>query len=52
MPQTAPNTLYYRCQYHSSMIGQFSIVEPSVGLVGSQGAVGAQGAIGAQGYQG
>ena len=52
IPQTAPNTLYYRCQYHSGMVGQFSIVDPNVGLAGDQGAQGAQGAIGAQGYQG
>jgi hypothetical protein len=47
VPYNAPNTLYYVCQYHSSMAGTINISD-----VGPQGPQGFQGVQGAQGYQG
>jgi hypothetical protein len=52
IPQTAPNTLYYRCVYHSNMIGDFNIVDAHIGLKGDQGPTGEQGIQGDTGIQG
>ena len=52
VPSNAPNTLYYRCQYHSGMIGSISVVDPATGLKGDDGAQGATGAAGAAGPAG
>jgi hypothetical protein len=31
VPETAPDTLYYQCQYHPMMYGTFSIVDQNIG---------------------
>ena len=49
VPFDAPSTLYYICQYHSSMSGILNIVESINGYTGSQGDTGY---IGSQGYTG
>ena len=48
IPFDAPDTLYYRCQYHDSMIGTFNITD----VTGPQGFTGFQGFTGAQGFTG
>ena len=47
VPYDAPDTLYYICQFHGSMVGTISITN-----VGPQGATGTQGTLGTQGIQG
>ena len=44
MPYNAPNTLYYYCQFHSSMGGTINISD--IGPTGSQGIQGAAGVNG------
>ena len=50
IPYNAPNTLYYYCQFHSSMGGTINISD--IGPIGTQGFQGSQGLIGSQGSQG
>ncbi len=50
VPYNAPSTLYYVCQFHSSMAGTINISD--VGPQGAQGTAGAQGAQGVQGASG
>jgi hypothetical protein len=52
VPFDAPSILYYICQYHSAMVGQFNISD--IGFTGTQGATGPTGeaAIGVTGPAG
>jgi hypothetical protein len=47
VPLDAPATLYYICQFHGSMVGQFSISDSApTGATGATGPVGSTGPIG------
>jgi hypothetical protein len=50
VPYNAPNTLYYVCQFHSSMAGTINISD--LGPAGATGPQGPQGAAGSTGPQG
>jgi len=59
VPYSAPNTLYYICQYHGSMTGVINISDlgpigatGATGLIGTTGATGLTGATGISGVQG
>jgi hypothetical protein len=46
VPFDAPATLYYICQFHSSMAGTITVLNSPVGPTGPTGAVGPQGPTG------
>jgi hypothetical protein len=50
IPYNAPNTLYYVCQYHSSMAGTINITD--VGPAGTSGTSGSSGSNGSSGSSG
>jgi hypothetical protein len=50
IPYNAPNTLYYVCQYHSSMAGTINITD--VGPAGTSGTSGSSGSNGSSGTSG
>ena len=53
VPFDAPNTLYYVCQFHSSMAGVINITDIGpAGSTGATGDIGATGLIGATGTEG